>query len=42
MPGSIFHTFAGTGRTEARMLHLALPGGTEHLMEEMALVEGGD
>jgi mannose-6-phosphate isomerase-like protein (cupin superfamily) len=41
MPGSIFHVFAGTGDTEGRVLHFAVPGISEDALEELAFSKGG-
>jgi quercetin dioxygenase-like cupin family protein len=40
MPRGIFHTFAGKGRVGGLLLHLAVPGGIEDALEEMAFARG--
>ena len=40
VPGGIFHTFASRGDLEARLLHLAVPGGIEDCFEEAAFGGG--
>jgi mannose-6-phosphate isomerase-like protein (cupin superfamily) len=42
LPRGTFHTFVSTGATEARLLHLAVPGGVEDFFEEMAFAKGGE
>src|SRR5436190_5589747 len=41
MPRGTFHTFVGTGATEGRLLHLAVPGSIEDSLEEMAFTKDG-
>ena len=41
MPRGTFHSFVGTGAIEGRLLHLAVPGGIEDSLEEMAFTSDG-
>ena len=41
MPRGTFHTSVGTGATEGRLLHLAVPGGIEDSLEEIAFTSDG-
>jgi mannose-6-phosphate isomerase-like protein (cupin superfamily) len=41
MPRGIFHTFASTGSVGGLLLHVAVPGGIEDALEEMAVARGG-